>query len=240
MSKPGPLQHFENSLKALAQVIFRETRATGYAIFELTSAEPGLTRVFGIGAPIQEMALLEKTARAVVVYPLHTEGIPDGYLAFSFGDHNTAREAETALSRVVEVVDTIWAARHTDAHYLSLLNRLRQLEARLVDSKIVDRAHGLLSDTKEPDVIDALLRHVRTVLRPSSANRTLESIVQELEDELEERRVTSQAKALLQAAHALSEEQAYTHLRLLSRKSRRRLKDVALDVMAQYTLEATA
>lgn len=241
MSQPqNSLHSFQNSLKAFAQIIFRETHATGYAIFELTAADPGLALVVGFGAPIPEAALLEKSARAITVFPLHTEGLPDGYAAFSFADHATARSAEESLSTLAAAVEAIWAARHLDSHYLNLLTRLRQLEARLLDSKIVERARGLLAGTHEPDVIGAILRHVQTVLRPSATNRTLESIIQELEDEIEERRVTSQAKAILQTTHALSEEQAYTHLRLLSRKTRRRLKDVALDVMAQYTLEATA
>ena len=90
------------------------------------------------------------------------------------------------------------------------------------------------------DPLEAMVNHVRTVVRPGVAIRALESILKELEDELEERRVTGQAKALLQATHSLSENQAYTHLRVLSRKSRRPLKDVAMDVIATLALSNSA
>ena len=112
---------------------------------------------------------------------------------------------------------------------------------RLVDSKIADRALGLLLERRWPaQAIEGLAGHVNNVLRPLAALGALETLVEELEDEIDERRVTAEAKAVLQAAHSISEEQAYKHLRSLSRKSRRRLRDVAQDVIASRQSAASA
>ena len=228
--------HFQTSLASLAEVALRETRATGYAVFQRIADEPGLVRVSASGAEITVRALLDEAQRRVITFPLQN----DGLVAFSFRDLAASGRAREPLSGVREAMETIWAARHLDAHYLNLLGRLSTLEAQLIDSKIADRAQGLLSGEPHADVLDALVRHVKTVLRPSSAGRAIETIVKELEDEIEERRVTGQAKAILQATHSISEEEAYTRLRLQSRKSRRRLKEVAMDVIASGALTANA
>jgi len=57
--------------------------------------------------------------------------------------------------------------------------------------------------------------------------------VSELEQEIEERRLAGQAKQILQTIQGISEEQSHAQLRLLSRKSRRRLKEVAEQVIRE-------
>ena len=229
--------HFEQSLSALAEVVLRETNATGYAIFQKTLEAPGLARIAARGTEIPGPALLEQTDRAVVTFPLHAGGPADGFIAFSFADEAAAILAGEPLSRTVEAIEAVWAARHLDARYFRLVRRLSILESQLIDSKIADRARGILADSNpNPDILDSLVRHVHTVLRPSSVSLGLENLLRELEEEIEERRVTGQAKALLETAHGLSEEQAYLFLRTQSRKSRRRLKDIARDVIAKSAL----
>jgi AmiR/NasT family two-component response regulator len=216
----------------------KETSATGYVLFQKTAAAPGLARVAAIGEEIQASILLAESNAGVIVLPLHTNGVTDGFIAFSFADRQTLSKAEPSVRSIVDAMQTIWSARHPDAQYLNLARRLSALESQLIDSKIVDRAQGLLTGDHAADALDSLVSHVHNVFRPSSAAHTLQTILEELEDEIEERRVTGQAKAILQAAYSLSEEQAYTHLQTLSRKSRRRLKEVAADVMAKHTLKA--
>jgi AmiR/NasT family two-component response regulator len=58
----------------------------------------------------------------------------------------------------------------------------------------------------------------------------------ELEDEIDERRLMAEAKQILQAVDRLSEEQAHTRLRVMSRKSRKRLKEVAQQVIQDQRL----
>jgi AmiR/NasT family two-component response regulator len=57
--------------------------------------------------------------------------------------------------------------------------------------------------------------------------------VSELEQEIEERRLAGQAKQILQTIQGISEEQSHAQLPLLSRKSRRRLKEVAEQVIRE-------
>jgi hypothetical protein len=228
--------HFENSLSALAEVALRETGANGYGLFQRTADSTEFRRLATRGQEIPSYALLQAKQPGVIVFPLG----PDGVVAFSFREPASSVQAEAPLGRLAEAMETIWAAREFDTHYQHLLGRLSTLEAQLIDSKIADRAQGLLKAEPNADILDTLARHVKTVLRPSSAGRTIETMVTELEDEIEERRVTGQAKAILQAAHSISEEQAYTQLRVQSRKSRRRLKEVALDVIATDALTSNA
>jgi hypothetical protein len=234
------LPHFESSILALARVAFQETRAIGFTLFQKTDEAPGLLRVAGLGAEISVHALLEGEILLLVAFPLHTGDAQDGFVAFSFEDRAASDRAREPLASLRDALEIIWAARFPDARHFELVAGIGTLEARLMDSKIADRAQGLLAGERGSDPLGAIASHVRTVVRPGVAIRTLESIAKELEDELEERRVTGQAKALLQATHSLSEKQAYTHLRVLSRKSRRPLKDVAMDVIATLAVTTSA
>lgn len=235
---------FNSSLSALARVAFQETQATGFALFRKIDESPGLLRVTALGAEISQAALIRRETHSrlapVRAFPLHTADQQDGLLAFSFHDHAASARAQEPLHRLREAFELIWSARHQDALYSNLLADIGRLEAQLIDSRIADRAQGLLTGERDFDLLAALVNHVKTVVRPDTVIRTLESMRQELQDEMEERRVTGEAKALLQAKHSLSENQAYTHLRLLSRKSRRPLKDVAMDVIATSALTNSA
>jgi AmiR/NasT family two-component response regulator len=82
--------------------------------------------------------------------------------------------------------------------------------------------------------VDAIARHVEGVLRPASTGRVLEQLTKDLEEEVEERRLTNRAKAILQSVHGMSEEQAHMHLRQTSRKTRKKLKDVAVDLIERH------
>jgi AmiR/NasT family two-component response regulator len=59
----------------------------------------------------------------------------------------------------------------------------------------------------------------------------LEQRLRELEEEIAERKLTGQAKAVLQSTYNMSEEQAHLHLRTISRKSRKPLKEVAQELI---------
>ncbi len=229
---------FQDSLTALAQFALRETSATGYALFQ----NPGTSALVALGEEISEADAFGGVNPLLLTYAMQTGGVADGLVAFSYGDAQTQAKAGETLHRVVPAMETVWQARNADAHYLGLARRLSALESQLIDSRIVERAKGLISAAGPPEgnseAVNSLVSHVRNVFRPGSAASTLELKLRELENEIQERRVTSQAKALLQAAHSLSEDQAYAHLRTLSRKSRRRLGEVAADVMTQYSLKA--
>jgi len=112
--------------------------------------------------------------------------------------------------------------------------RVGELETALADSKIADRARGMLADgVPLPDAIDTIVGHVESVLRPSQLRTALGQLTQEIEQEIAERELASRAKAVLQSRYGMSEDQAHLHLRLVSRKSRKRLCDVARDVLEE-------
>jgi len=234
------LQHFSSSLSALANVAFQMTPATGFALFERSGDGTGLHRVAGSGAEIPARAVLERSNLRLVRFPLRSGGRQDGLAVFSFADASLSAEAREPLSRLRESLEIIWAARLPDSRLFELVAGISTLEARIMDSKIADRAYGLLEDESSSDVLDAMVRHVETVVRPNQLSNTLESTFRKLEDELEGRRVTGEAKAVLQARYSLSENQAYAHLRVLSRKTRRPLRDVAKDVIATSALSSSA
>jgi AmiR/NasT family two-component response regulator len=83
------------------------------------------------------------------------------------------------------------------------------------------------------DAIDTIVRHAESVLRPSQLRTALGQFTKEIEQELAERELAARAKAVLQSRYGMSEDQAHVHLRLVSRQSRKRLRDVARDVLAE-------
>ncbi|MBV8845079.1 MAG: ANTAR domain-containing protein [Bryobacterales bacterium] len=211
-------QPFRNSLSALASIAMRESGADGYAYF-------GPQRLDGGGVVIEENAIAGPST-GVRVYRLG-----EALLAFSFFSSARLQESAARLDRMVDTIRMVWTASESAEHYSDLIGRVNELETRLLDSKIADRARGFLSAASQSDLAGAISKHVGTILRPTETRRVLEKIVQDLEEEVEERRVAALAKGILQGAAGLTEEQAHAHLRALSRRSRKPLKDVALDLI---------
>jgi AmiR/NasT family two-component response regulator len=217
---------FQNSLSALAQVAVREAGADGYAFFRRQSEYPHLTRLDASGANITEESILDGAA-GLIVYELGTDGI----LAFAFRDEADVVRAKSQLDRMAISIESVWSAALAAARYSDLANQVAELETRLLDSKIADRVRGFLVQRDEASPIEAIARHVEGVLRPASTGQVLEKLSRELEDEVEERRLTNRAKAILQSVHGMTEEEAHAHLRLTSRKTRRKLKEVAVELI---------
>ncbi len=222
--KPKP---FRNSLSTLAQLALQEAGAIGYAIFKRLPNSTDILRQDASGVAIDEAAVRQGAA-GVLLWPLGADGI----LAFVFSDESNARRAQPQLDRIAKAIDSVWSAAHAAARYSDLANQVADLEASLMDSRIADRARGFIGNREHADALDAIARHVETVLRPASTAQVLEQRSRDLEEEVEERRLTKRAKTILQNVHGMSEEQAHAHLRQISRKTRRKLKDVAVDLIA--------
>jgi len=203
-----------DSLEALAQVGLRATGARSFAFIARTG--------------IKETGAARSAAEApdTLEYLLRTDGATAASVTFTFGSDREATRARPRLDRIAATMQSIWTAAAAD-RYADLVERVANLEARLVDSKIADRVRGYLADGIDSDPSEAIARHVETVLRPTRARVLLEQVASELEEEIEERRLVGQAKRIIQARDSVSEEQAYTELRLRSRKSRKPLKDIA-------------
>jgi AmiR/NasT family two-component response regulator len=144
-----------------------------------------------------------------------------------------ARETcAAALERFNEMQETIRRRQRAMRSYAEQAARIAEVEAELIDAKIGARVSGLMSvDAGNGDVIGAIESHVQGVLRASQFGTMLEKRLMELEEEIAERKLTSRAKAVLQSAHGMSEEQAHLHLRTISRRSRRPLKEIAREVI---------
>jgi hypothetical protein len=222
---------FQNSLSALAQVALRETGADGYAYFRKDPDRHTLLRLDAFGIGISEDSVANATAGVVpdkmVIYKIGADGI----LAFVFQEEARSRQARPRLDRIAASIEAVWSAAKAAGRYSALANEVAEMEAHLMDSRIADRVRGLLGDSGEASPVEAIARHVEAVLRPAATGRMLEELSRNLEEEVEERRLTNRAKAILRSVHGMSEEQAHTHLRQISRKTRRKLKNVALDLI---------
>ena len=227
-TRPKP---FQNSLSALAQFAMRETGADGCALFRKNQDGQSLVRQDAFGIGIDESAVTSAPA-GVLTYRMGTDGI----LAFSFQDESRARRVREQLDRIAVSIDAVWSAAQTTGRYSELASEVADLEVRLMDSKIADRVRGILGNRSDSNPVEAITRHVEGVLRPASAGRVLEQLSRTLEEEVEERRLTNRAKAILQSVHGMSEEEAHAHLRQTSRKTRRKLKDVAVDLIGRHPL----
>ncbi len=76
-------------------------------------------------------------------------------------------------------------------------------------------------------------RHVEQAIRSWRLKPILEDLLQAAEQKVSERKLASQAKILLQDAYGLSEEEAYQHLRLTSRRTQRPVREIARKLIAQ-------
>jgi hypothetical protein len=228
---------FTRSMSALAELGMKATSALGYTLFQRTP-ETRLTSVAGYGQRIEAAELAAGNDQTLLALPLRGSGYSDGIAAYRFASMEARSRANRPLLLLGEAMQALWAVRGQESAFVSLARRLSALESQLIDSRIADRAHGVLTDDVAPPALERIAEHVRSVLESASTTRSIEQLLKELEDEIDERRVAAEAKAILQKTHALSEEQAYTHLRLLSRKSRRRVRDVARDIVEQHSAKA--
>jgi hypothetical protein len=138
------------------------------------------------------------------------------------------------LERIAEAIEEVWRLSLLAATYARNAARIGELESQLADSKIADRARGMLAGSTPPrDAVDTIVRHVESVLRPGPLGTALEQRNEELEQEIAERELTNRAKAVLHSRYGMSEDQAHLHLRLVSRKSRKRLRDVARNLLEE-------
>ena len=148
-----------------------------------------------------------------------------------------ARETTAAvLTRFHAVADAIRRREQAIKTYAQQAARIGEMEAELIDAKIAARVSGLMADgARNGDAIGTVEDHLAGVLRPSQFGTMLEQRLKELEEEIAERKLTAQAKAVLQNVYGMSEEQAHLHLRTISRKSRRALKEVARELIEART-----
>jgi hypothetical protein len=219
------------SLHPLALLTAKEVGAEGFAVYQVDPTSESRELKFSWGVSIPESAVIGFTVES---FPLREGETVTGILAFVFRGSRIAPAALEILARMAGAMEEVWRLSLLPAMYARNAARIGELETELVDSKIADRARGLLANgAPPPDAIDTIGRHVESVLRPGQLATVLGQLTHEIEQEIAERELASRAKAVLQTRYGMSEDQAHVHLRLVSRKSRKRLRDVARDVLAE-------
>lgn len=238
---------FQGSLEGLLSIASEEVQAEGFALYEhdrsngefiyrcghgVPAREPGslpasiLDRPTGLASPVSSPGL------AIITFPLHGRHGLAGVIDFGFRDPGDLAPAQREmLERTAEAIEEILRFSHNTTLLQHLASRIKELEAHLADLKISERARGLLNQGEREDRVHMLLAHVTAVLSAFQLEESLAAQVKELEDRLAERHIVANAKALLQRKEGLTEEQAYLSLRATSRRTRRRLGQVAEEVL---------
>jgi hypothetical protein len=158
----------------------------------------------------------------------------EGLLIFVFKGNTIAPVTRTVLQRIAGAIEAVWRLTFLPSAYAQTAARIGEMETNLADAKIADRARGMLAKGEPPhDAVDTIVRHVETVLRPGQFGTAIKQIQEQVEQEIAERELANRAKAVLQTRYGMSEDQAHVHLRLVSRKSRKRLRDVARDLLQE-------
>jgi hypothetical protein len=179
--------------------------------------------------------VIENSLEGLLIVPLIEGEHLVGLLNFGWRSETTLTERQRRAGDDIAASITSVLLRSRQASLtIHLANRINLLHAELADGKITDRARGILRETSTRCDPGGLMRqHVNRVLDGADILERLRHEVSKLELEVENRRVISKAKQVLQQTHHLSEEQAYLHLRNASRKSRRRLLDIAGEVIGR-------
>jgi hypothetical protein len=218
------LGHVE-SLAPLALLALRETAAAGYAIHRFDGNGAICLSAYGLSlAEGREEGLL------VAQFSLRVEAIEVGTLSFVFRGRGIPENAGAVLERLARTIESVWLLSYIPDTLIQLATRIGRLQAELADLKIADRARSFLAHP-EPNSTGILASHVESVLQARRLEAQLQQLVGELENQIHERKLISEAKSLLQRSYGLTEEAAYARLRVTSHRSRRRLGDVAQQVI---------
>jgi len=225
------------SLHPLALLAAREAGAEGFAIHRIDAATGHREVKLAWGALVPEAM---QDGLMVTSFPLRAGDEITGVLAFVFRGSAIPPRAPSVLERIAGAIEEVWRLSLVSETYARNAARIGELEAALADSKIADRASGLLAAGAQPrGAIEIIAHHVESVLRPGQLGLVLGQLLDEIEQEIAERDLTNRAKAVLQSRHGMSEDQAHVHLRLISRKSRKRLRDVARDLLEEPVAQRT-
>lgn len=211
------------SLGALGQLAKKEARAAGYGLYRLEGERGSPKHLQGCGARIGD---------AEVWFPLPVLGAKTLMLAFVFRGNMISPDAARILELMAGVAESVLGRSLLTVRYAQLAARVAESEAQLVYAKIRDRARGLIErDVTNGSATEVVARFADTVLRQGETETMLERLATGREREVEERNFAAEAKAVLESVYGMSEEQAHQHLRAASRRSRRPLREVALELI---------
>jgi hypothetical protein len=211
------------SFGPLALLVMRETGAEGYVLYVYEHGGASPVRLFGSGL---EVPPNEQPGISVARFPLRLQNREVASLAFVFRAAGVPDSARPLLERLARMFESIWSLFYDPERVIDLATRISRRQAELADLRIAERALGFLKHP-EPGAAETMALHVESVLRTRRFETILDQFAGDLEDQLEERKTIAEAKNLLQTTQGITEEEAYSQLRLSSRRSRRRIFEVA-------------
>jgi hypothetical protein len=209
------------SVFLLVQLAAHATGAAGYSLFEADTTNGSVTRGYSSGSTKSERL-------SVARYPLCVDGRQTATLVFAFFEHPISEQKRSLLNQMAAVIEAVQALPYITAR---VAIRIASLDAELADIKIGERARGLLADGASGEAVGTIVRHVEHVLEGRQLGAVFDQLLPDLEDRVEERKLLTKAKVILQESYGMSEEQAYVHLLDRSRSSRKRLRVVAEDLI---------
>lgn len=217
------------SVQPLVEIAVHDAGAAGYALYEIdpVTSQRVLKLTWGVPAP-----LLQSAGFTVASFSLDVGDKVGGVLAFIFRGSVIPEASRIILGRIARAIEAVWRLTLVPSDYARNAARVGEMELDLADSKIADRARGMLAGGSLPaDALETIMRHVETVLRPGQLRTVIAQLTEQAEQEIAERELASRAKEVLQSRYGMSEDQAHAHLRVVSRKSRKRLRDVAREIL---------
>ncbi len=219
------------SLSAVGELAMRETGEAGYGLYRLDRDTGALVLIHACGASVSEFGATS-IVKSAVSYATDVPGVDTHVLSFGFRTPAISEDTAQRLERIVRVVEGLLSLSLWPEQYTALAHQTAELEAQLASAKIRDRAKGLI-DSGGADGVETLGLFAETILRRTETAAMLEQLVEERWEEVQERNLTTQAKAILESTYGMAEEQAHRHLRAMSRRNRRPLKEVALELIGK-------
>jgi ANTAR domain len=214
----------------LALLVMRETNADGYVLCRFENSGGCPIRLCGCGLAVPPC---QQEGLSVARVPLLVQNREVGSLAFVFRAATVPENASRPIEHLARMLESIWSLFAPSDRAVDLVTRISRRQAELADLKIAERALAFLKQP-EPGAAETMALHVECVLRTRRFEALLDQFAGDLEDQIEERKVIAQAKDLLQTKQGLTEEEAYAQLRLSSRRSRRRIFEVAHQVIHEH------
>lgn len=220
--------------------------AKGSALFEARHGHQHLVRraVSGTHPPELERLGYEdldhlKLRKKWATMPLYADGLISAVLILVFADETEKQAASPVLKRIVPLFESLARFVNEQGRQVRLASKITELEASIAAEKILDRAKGLLREHPHLNehTIELVDRHVAKVLASNQFGQVLQDRLRELEGLVAERNITSRAKTVLQQQLGFTEEKAYLHLRTLSRQRRKRISEIARDIVGNQNID---
>jgi hypothetical protein len=162
---------FNRSLVPLARLAMRESGADGFSFYSIDPRSGALTELCSAGSV---EAQIGGTSGAVTSFPMPARGKVTGLLTFHFRASSVPAQSQAVVEEIAGAAEAFWdlsrrpeaytrpAAALEDSEIQAIWNPMKvgELEVAMADSKIAERARGLLA-RGGANAVDIVARPVR-------------------------------------------------------------------------------